>query len=81
MSKDDQVRELLEKPEAQPEALKPLFKKLANARESFAGVEQAIQETRQSLNKLLEQRAMIAGSSETLVSLIQEQLPDAPNAG
>ena len=69
------VTNLMSLPEEQPEGAKKFFGRLSNLRESVGGIEQAINEARQSLQQLTENRSRMLGSVDTLVDLIKDDMP------
>ena len=69
------ISNLVMKPELQPENLRGLFKKLTDLQPIVENIENSLAQTKQSMNSLMENRARVAGSMETLVSLLEEQLP------
>jgi hypothetical protein len=69
------VANLVDNLEACPDVIKPAMKKLADLRPVAEQIEKSIQQNQQSLAKLGEQQAKIAGSFDALMSLIEETIP------
>jgi len=59
----------------QPEALKPLFKKMNDLQPMFENIENSLNQAKQAVNNMLENRAKLIGSLETVLGMIEEQMP------
>ena len=71
---DYAIMNMIEDPTLQPEALKTVFKKLTDLQPVMFQIEKALNEARQSMSQLTEQRAKTAGSFEALMDLIETGL-------
>ena len=76
MDKTKIIEAMIEKPEEQPEALRPLFSKLKIARAAYTELNGAIAKTQESLSRLYSEREKTAGAGEVVLELITEALPD-----
>ena len=59
-----------------PKGTESMFEKLSKNSEQAAGVENAIGETKRSMNQLMDQRSKLIGSIDTLYDLIADQITD-----
>jgi len=69
------VANMLEDVTIQPEPVKALFAKLTELRPVANQIDTSIQQTQESLKRLYDQQAKMAGSFETLMQLIEAAMP------
>lgn len=70
------IGNMLMKVEIRPKEMEGLFDRLEKSSEQAAGVEQALMETKRSMNQLMDQRGKLIGSIDTLTDIIAEQITD-----
>ena len=70
------ISNLATNPELQPDDLKSIFKKLNDASSVMSNIEKSIEQAKQSVNSLMDNRARTAGKMEALLELIEGQIPD-----